>query len=241
MQAGLAEDMRGLGITRDDFEKHVLPRYNKSLFEWVEDVIKPRLLLTKMCQHRVKVADEDVQKLFENRYGERREAKILTWNKADLKVAQKQWDEARKGDAEFDSVARTLADPNLAAASGRVKPVGRHPESDKDIVVKTLYTLKLGEMSGIIEVPTGLMCIKYVATVPAEAGVAFDDKMKAALHKELSAKKLEEAIPTCFAELKALAKPQLYLKGPPSAAELREGVQQIIQQTGGVPAGTVPK
>lgn len=238
--ATLEEDVRGLGISRADFVKHVLPRYGKSLFEWTEDVIRPRLLLTKMCQGRVVVADEDVLKLYENRYGERRQPRLIIWNKNDLKTAQKQWDEARKSDADFRRIAKMQADPNLAAAEGLAKPVGKHPETEDDTVVKTLYSLKRDEISGIIEVPSGLMCIKFAGEVPPEANVKFDEATKAALRKELFAQKLEREIPKQFHELKMAAKPQLYLKGPPSAAEFREGVEQIINQAGGVPTGANP-
>jgi hypothetical protein len=240
VSAGLEEDLRGLGIALKDFEKHVLPKYNKSLYEWVEDVIKPKLFLTKMCKDRVKVSDEDIKKEYENRFGERRQAKIICWSKEDLRAAQQQWDSARKGDAEFDSIAKQQADANLAAACGLVKPIGRHPEGDDDTVVKTLYSMKVGEISGIIEVKAGLMCIKCVAIVPPEAGKALDDKMKAALHRELFDKRLTAEIPKCFQELKTAATPNLLLKGPPSAAEFREGVNNIIKQAGGPPPGAVP-
>jgi hypothetical protein len=40
--------------------------------------------------------------------------------------------------------------------------------------------------------------------------------------------------------LKVAAAPNLLLKGPPSAAEFREGVNQIINQAGGVPPGATP-
>ncbi|MBN9119701.1 MAG: hypothetical protein J0I06_11185 [Planctomycetes bacterium] len=241
VRAGLEEDLRGLGINLKDFEKHVLPKYNKSLYEWVEDVIKPKLLLSKMCKDRVKVTDDDIRKEFENRYGERRQAKIICWSKEDLRAAQTQWDVARKGDAEFDSVAKMQADPNLAAACGLVKPIGRHSDGEDDTVVKTLYSMKVGEISGIIEVKAGLMCIKCVAVVPPEAGKALDDKMKSALHRELYEKRMTAEIPKFFQELKAAAQPNLLLKGPPSAAEFREGVNQIINQAGGVPPGAAPK
>ena len=244
ISAGLEEDLRGLGLNIKDFEKHVLPRYNKTLYEWIEDVIKPRLLLTKMCKDRVNVTAEDIQKEFENRHGERREAKIICWSREDLKSAQAQWAEARKGDAEFDAVAKQQADPNLAAACGRVKPIGRHSEANDATVVKTLYTMKPGEISGLMEVSAGIMCIKYTAVVPPEAGKTLDEKMQSALRTELSATRLDREIPKCFQELKAAAKPNLLLKGPPSAAEFREGVNNIINQVpaaGGVtPAGGVP-
>ena len=124
-----------------------------------------------------------------------------------------------------------------------MKPIGRHAEASDATVVKALYSMKVGEISGILEVPAGLMCIKCVAIVPAEPGVAFDEKMQSALHAELSAKRLEQAVPLFFRELKEAAKPNLLLKGPPSAAEFREGVNHAIDQAGGVPRvpmGPVP-
>lgn len=240
IKAGLEEDLRGLGIKREDFEKHVLPRYNKSLYEWVEDVIKPKLLLTKMCKDRVKVTDEDIKKEFDNRFGERRQAKIICWAEADHRAAQAQWAEARKGDAEFDAIAKQQADQNLAAACGLVKPVGRHSEAQDAVVVETLYRMKVGEISGLLKVPAGLMCVKCTAIVPPEAGVTLDEKMQSALRTELAQRRLDQEIPKCFHELKKAAAPNLLLKGPPSAAEFREGVNQIINNSGVSPAGGVP-
>jgi len=246
IKAGLEEDLRSLGINLGDFEKHILPRYHKTLYEWVEDVIKPRLLLTKMCRDRVKVGDQDIQMAFENRYGERRQAKVICWSREDSKTALKQWEEARKSDQDYDRVARTQADPNLAAAAGLVKPIGRYPEGEDAKVVLKLFTLKVGEMSEIIEVPAGLMCVKCVALLPADSNFKLDEKMKTTLHNELFAKKLEQEIPKYFQELKKLAAPNPILTGPPSSAEFREGVRQIINnsgvnQAGGVPPGSTPR
>lgn len=237
VKAKLEESLRTLGVNLKDFEEKVLKRYNKSLYEYVEDVIKPEMLMSKMCRERVKVADEDVQKTFENRFGERRQAKIICWSKEDTKIALKQWEEARRGDAEFDAVARTQADPNLAAACGLTKPVGRHLEGEKDAaLVKALYSLKVGEISGIIEVPgAGLMCVKCVAVLPPDSNAKLDDKMKAALSAELFQKKLELEIPKFFHELRKAAQPNLILTGPPSAAEFREGVNHLVEQAGGAP------
>lgn len=239
IQAGLEDNLRELGINKNDFVKHILPKYGKTLFEWTEDVIKPRIMLTKMCRDRVQVTDDDILKAFENKHGERRQAKIITWAKDDARIAQKQWDEARKGDVEFDRVARMMADPNLAAAGGLVKPIGKHPEGQDAAVVSKLFTLNAGEISGIMEVPAGLMCVKCVAILPPDKDVKLDDKMKDTLRKEIFARKLELAIPLCFKELKEKAQPNVLLKGPPSEAAFREGVNQIINQAGGPPP--IPK
>ena len=49
VRAGLEEDLRGLDMKMADFTKHVLPRYGKTLYEWTEDVIKPRTAAHRRC------------------------------------------------------------------------------------------------------------------------------------------------------------------------------------------------
>lgn len=240
VEAGLGEDLKGMGITKDDFIKHVLPRYNKSLYEWTEDVVKPRIQLGKMCKEQVKVTEEDLQRVFDNKYGERRQVKVICWNKQDLKAAQKQWDEARKGDAEFDRVARTQADPNLASACGRVAPVGKHCDTPDDTLHKVILSLKVGEISQLFETPAGIMCVKLEAIVPPDANVKLEGKLRETMEREMYDKKLSEAIPKFFTDVKKVAQPNLLLKGPPTPMENREGVNNLIQASGGAPAAPIP-
>lgn len=238
VKAGLEEDIRGMGITLDDFEKHILPRYGKTLFEWQEDVIKPRILLGKMCRDNVKVTEEDLRKAFENRHGERRQAKVICWNKNDERIALKQWEEARKGetqaerDTNFDRIARTQADPNLASSCGQIAPVGRHAEAENDALHKTLFSLKVGEMSQLFQTPAGIMCVKCVAVIPPDANVKLEGDLRKNLEKEMFDKKLTAEIPAFFNKCKEVAQPNLLLKGPPTPREFREGVNALIQTAG---------
>ncbi len=244
VESGLGEDLKGMGISKDDFVKHILPRYGKTLYEWTEDVIKPRILLGKMCQDRVKVSDEDMHKAFQNRYGERRQAKVICWNRDDLKTAQKQWDEARKGDLEFDRLARTQADPNLASAAGLIAPVGQFPDPSvvkEDTCTKVLFTLKEGEISQLFETPAGIMCVKCTKIIPPDANVKFEGELRKNMEKEVFDKMVAATIPEYFKGLKETAKPNLLLKGPPSPKEFREAIDKEIQQTGGmVPTAPLP-
>lgn len=240
VESGLNEDLRGMGITLDDFKKHVLPRYNKSLFEWTEDVVKPRIVLGKMCRDRVKVTEEDIQKVFENKHGERRQAKVICWNKDDKKIALKQWEEARQGDVEFDRIARTQADPNLAAGAGLIAPIGKYPDVENEIATKTLFSLKQGEMSQLLETPAGIMCVKCVAVVPPDAGVKLEGKVREAFEKEVYDKKLTAEIPKFFNECKKVAAPDLLLKGPPNPMEMRDNVRAIMQTGGIAPPSATP-
>jgi hypothetical protein len=238
IKAGLEEDLRGLGISIKDFEKHVLPRYHKNLYEWVEDVIKPRLMLSKMCQDRVKVTEQDLMKLYENKYGERRQAKVICWNRDDLRTAQRQWDEARKGDADFDRIARTQTEPALASSCGLVAPIGRYTEAQDEKVEQMLFSLREGEVSQLFDTPSGIMCVKLVAILPSQKEkMPLDEKLRTTLTNEMRAKRLEQEIGKFFQEIKKVAQPNVLLKGPPSAAEFREGVGQIINNANLQPAG----
>ncbi len=232
IESGLNEDLRGMGISLADFQKHVLPRYSKTLFEWTEDVIRPRILLGKMCRDRVKVTEEDIKKAYENRHGERRQAKVICWNKDDLKIATKQWEEARQGDVEFDRIARMQADPNLASAAGLIAPVGKFPDVEDDTCTKVLYGLQKGEISQLFQTPAGIMCMKCVAIIPADTTVKLEGKLRDALEKEMFDKKMTAEIPKFFNECKAVAKPDLLLKGPPNPQDIRERVNTLIPAGG---------
>jgi hypothetical protein len=235
-----------MGISKDDFVKHILPRYHKTLYEWTEDVIKPRILLGKMCHDRVKVTEEDINKAFLNRYGERRQAKVICWNNEDLKAAQKQWDEARKGDVEFDRVARMQADANLAASAGLIAPVGQFPEMGalavkEDQCTKVLFSLNVGEVSQLFQTTAGIMCVKCVAIIPPDKTVKLEGAIRENFQKEVYDRKLSATVPEYFAELKAVAKPNILLIGPPGPKEFRDGVNIGIQQTGiTVPTAPAP-
>jgi hypothetical protein len=261
IDATLTDDLMGLGLykeppagaTRDDAIKQmkhdfvtvILPRYGKTLYEWEEDVIKPKLLLGKMCCDRVKVTEDDLNRAVENKFGEKRQAKIIIWPKEQFRVAQKKWDEARQGttaeerNANFDRVAREQQDPNLASAAGLITPMGRYTDADSPVVENVLFSLQVGEVSQLFETPAGIMCVKCVAILPRTADVPLA-QVRPALEKEVFEKKMAKAIPAFFAELKRVANPNVLLKGPPSAAENRDGVNHLINQAGGPPPGAVP-
>jgi hypothetical protein len=244
--AGLPPRNDGQPITLDEFVKHILPVKGTTLFEYTEDVIKPRLLLRKMCQDRVKVTDEDLRQAFENKYGEKRGAKIIIWEKTQLRLAQKQWDECRRGetegerDANFDRVARGQVDGALASRCGEVLPVGRYVDADNPVIEHLLFGskpgdrgLQPGEVSHLIETPAGIMCVKCTKIYPPAANVTLE-VARPGLEKETYEKKLAKEVPAFFAELRKAASPNLLLKGPPTDRENAEGVRHLIQQLEGL-------
>jgi hypothetical protein len=215
MEAALLSDVEGLSIKKADFVKVVLPRYGKTLYEWMEDVIKPRLLLTKLCSHRVKLDKADLDKQFEREYGEKRRVQIIMWPKGDdLKAIEREYAKIRSSQEEFDRAARAMANPSLAAAGGHIKPISRHVYAEDPKIEKMAFELKPGEVSQIIQTSQGYVVMKLHEIIPPNATVKREDVM-VKLEKQAMEEKLTEEIPKCFAELKTAAQPKLLLDGPP--------------------------
>ena len=63
-------DLKALSphMTVKDFENQLLRRFNKTLFEWREDIIRPKLMMAKYVQSTSEVTEEDLRKGFEGRY-----------------------------------------------------------------------------------------------------------------------------------------------------------------------------
>ena len=248
IDAAFADDLRGLGLGQgiEDqagispaeafrqmktlFVTHLLPRYGKTLYEWTEDAIKPRLLLGKMCRDQVKVTDEDLQKAFENKFGQKRCAQIIIWPKEQFRQAQKQWDECRKSQEDFDRAARAQPDPNLASRAGHVLPMGKYTDAENSLLEQVLFSLKVGEVSQLFETPAGIVCIKCTRIDPPVTQVTFD-KAKPILEKDVFERKLAKAVPACFGELKKKASPFILFKGP-TPRENAEGVKHLIELAG---------
>ncbi|QEL15266.1 peptidylprolyl isomerase [Limnoglobus roseus] len=248
MEAAFAADLQisNPPIRKEDFINLILPKYNKTYYEWMEDVVRPRLILGKMCVDRIKVGDDDLKKIFEREYGEKRVVKIIIWPKGDQRtVVDQVWDKIRKSESEFDRVARSQANPSLASTAGEIKPIARFQISDdKDkIVEKMAFALNEGEVSQVFETNQGLMVMKVVQKVPADAKVKFDD-VKERLRKEAYEVKQGAEIPLMFAELAKKANVKVLLNGPPSQwrfdKSARELAEDVIRQQTPQPATAAP-
>src|SRR5437899_2036092 len=117
VEADLAETLKGLAVngqavTRNDFVSKVLKPYNKTLYEWKEDVIKPRLLLTKLCRDRVQATEEDLRLAYEAYYGEHVECRLIMWPvKEESHVLNTVYAKIRDSEEEFERGAKQQPSP----------------------------------------------------------------------------------------------------------------------------------
>lgn len=229
MESALNEDLKGIEVSKTQFIEVVLSKYGKTFYEWMEDVVRPRLLITKMCRQDVVVSDDDLKREFERVYGEKRRVQIIIWPKGDnVKAISQVWDTIRNDPKEFDRVASQQANPSLAATGGHVSPIGRNLTAEEKVIEERAFAMKPGDVSPIFETSQGYTVMKCVEIVKADETKKFDDE-KPKLMKTVSELKLSQEIPKFFEKLKASAKPTILLNGPPSQWAFQKANRELAE------------
>jgi parvulin-like peptidyl-prolyl isomerase len=213
VEAAYAEDLRNYGVNEDDFVKKILKTYRKSLYEWKEDVIRPKLLMGKLCRGRVTVAEDDLRQAFEAYYGEKIKCRIIYWPKEEERRVMREYPKLRDDDKEFTKEAKKQPNPRLAADGGKLT-LGRHTTGDEELE-KEIFKLQPNEVSTLINKPEGLALIKCDDRIPPVAGKSLDDpEIRDRLSREVFEKKVQAEVPVVFKELQAQAKVKKLLADP---------------------------
>src|SRR5262249_15526945 len=71
VEASIEDDLKRMKMDRATFVKQILKGRRQTLYEFKEDVVRPTLMLKKMCQGEIKVEDEEIKRAFEAQYGEK--------------------------------------------------------------------------------------------------------------------------------------------------------------------------
>lgn len=226
VEAALQQDLKELGVNKTDFVNVVLKNYGKSLYEWEQDVIRPRLLLGKLCRDRIEVTEEDLHKMFDHLYGEKVSCRLIMWSVGRERDAQRVYGEIRESEEAFAREARNQEDPNLAAAGGQIAPIARHSLGTSNLLEQEAFQLQPGELSRIITTPQGVIVLKCDARIPARTDKDFATEREA-LEKELINRKIQAEIPVLFESLQTAANPQLFL---PGATDKPGALERSVEQ-----------
>jgi hypothetical protein len=214
INAVLAEDLASLKVNQKEFVGTVLKRYHKTLYEWRQDVLRPKLLMTKLLRDRVRVEEEEVRKAFETAYGEKVQCQAIMWPLDQQQKVHDLYDTLLKKPEEFDRLARTQ-EPNrrLAAVGGMLEPFGRHGMGDAE-VEKAAFSLREGEITPILKTttPNGQYCtiLKLIRRVPPQANARLPE-VRPALEREILERKIQVLIPAECEKIRQAAAPKVLL------------------------------
>jgi hypothetical protein len=237
----LSEDLTKMNVSVKDFVERVLKRYNKSLYEWREDVIRPKLLMTKLVRkHGVEPHPEDLQKAFESYYGEKLRCRVIMWPKSEeAKVTNDIYAKIRDNDAEFERAAKIQASPSLAARGGELDyPIAHHSTGNEEME-RTLFNLQAGELSRVIEMPDNTIAVfKCIEHIPADPSKKLED-VREQLNREITEKRITAEIPATFAKLKEEADVQVILESQSKKDEmlLKLAEKEVKQFEGAAKSG----
>jgi hypothetical protein len=205
-------------LTKEEFVNSILRRFGKTLYEWKEDVIRPKIMMEKLVKSQVKITEKDVREGFEARYGPKVECRMIVCEKDKMHVATKVWENARKGPEAFREEAKKQFIPNLASTEGKVPPIHKF-FGDKELE-ETAFRLKEGEVSALLQMKDGtyviLLCEKHLPANPAVRLASVWQE----LSKEMFELRVAQRIPEVFAEMRKQAMPRVVLDntGSPSSS-----------------------
>jgi hypothetical protein len=215
----LADEVAELKVNRRDFVDKFLREKGKSLYEWREDVLRLKLLMTKTlhADQDMQANEEDVRKAYESLYGEKVACQAILWPKNKYDEATAVYPQLRDNAEEFDRQAK-LQNSGMAAVHGMMEPFGRYGFGDEGIE-KEVFKLKEGEITGLMRWPSwakdtddySCVVMKVVRRLPADPTKKLAD-VRPALEKEIVEHKIQAAMFEKMKALQAAADPKIVLK-----------------------------
>ena len=226
VEAAFMGDLDKMKLDEKQFISKFLVPNGKTLFEWKEDMLRPKLLMTKLAHEQVKVTEEDLRAAFDAAYGERMKGRLILWKPNERRFALTQYNQLRDSEEAFDAATRRQFNPGLCAVHGVVPAFARHT-TGLDKLEDEAFRLQKGEISALVDLPEGCAIFKCDKRISAQAGVKLEDK-RAELTPRVIERKTEASIPTVFNELRTKANPKLLLKDANQPEDLTESTQRAM-------------
>lgn len=228
VDAQFDSDLKAMNMSRQVFEKEMLSKWGKSLLEWREDVVKPKMMLSQLAAGRVKVTEEDLKKGYEAYHGERMECRMILFSPEQHKFALSRYIALRDDEAEFDRAARTQAVPSLASQAGKIPVFGRYALGDENLE-REAFRLQPGEVSALVGTPQGHVLLKCDKRIPPDTSVTLE-QVRDKLTKEILEKKTVAEMQVVFGELKAKANPRLLLRQPGTGEDVTAEAKKLLEE-----------
>jgi parvulin-like peptidyl-prolyl isomerase len=202
----LAEELKNMRLDLSTFVKTVLPRYKKTLFEWKDDVLRPRLLMTRFCQKQVVVSEEEIQHAYEAAYGEKIRGRLIQWKREDEPKARSEYGRLRDSEEAFNDAAHHQSTSELASTGGKLQPFGRYTLGD-DKLDDLIFKLAPGQVSDMVTTEKAVMLFKCDARIPPDNTIN-QQSVREKLIKDIADRKIGAEINATFEALSKQANPQ---------------------------------
>jgi hypothetical protein len=218
VDADLAETLKSVPGDKRQFLDSLLRQKQMTLKEWKDDVIRPKLLLTKYCRDGVRYTEDEVVKAFESMFGEKVMVQLIIWTPEEVKSKHHTdvYDKISKDKEAFDEEARRQWDKKLAATAGQLQPFGRNSQQNKEME-ELAFRLKEGDITPPLSLfpnqdpeRIGAYVMKCLKHLPADSSKKLENE-RAEIERELVEYKLKQAIKDAMENLRKVADPHFTL------------------------------
>jgi hypothetical protein len=232
IEAQFREDLKGIGqgITAELFEKEILSRYHKTVFEWKEDVIRPKLMLGALCRPMIVLTEADLKEGFEARYGPRVQCRMILCR--DKTEAMSKWlkiDNSANKELAFLEEASHQGDSRMASVKGEIPPIHQH-FGDKRVEHEA-FNLQPHGISQVLEMNDHtaiiLLCERQI---PADTFKNFQSE-RIAIETDMREIRLAEKMNEYLKELRAAARPRMLLSHRQNIEQAEWNAQDALRQT----------
>ena len=219
-------------MTAEQFQSQILSRYKKTNFEWKEDVIRPKIMMTKLVGPKVIVTEDDLRKGFEARYGAKVQCRMIVFEKQGKNMAIKAWQKIREAgpgnqEVAFRTEAKQQFLPNMAATAGEVPPIHKHFGDPR--IERVAFSMKPGDVSEVIEMPDQttviLFCERHLF---ADVSRSLE-KERIPLTEEIRVLKMGSEIGLYVNKLREEARPRLLLIRQPGIDQVNRDAEKELQ------------
>ena len=209
-----------LNMSREELMKVIRNKRGISPQRYAEEIVLPGLALKKLATPYVKVTEEDIDRSFEARYGEKVKCRWIMLG--DQRIAMREWDELRDssksddGTLELEDFERsvTVYSSDVASRSigGQINPIGRHNAAPFQELERAAFALKKdGEISKVIQLGEAYVILYR------EARISPEDKRLEDVRQEMEAQiykaKMQSEVARIFKELEQNARIENLLTG----------------------------
>ena len=223
VDVALADEIAGMKVNQREFVEKVLREKHKSLYEWREDVLRPKLLMTKLLRDTATVQDADVRLAFESVYGERVYCQAIMLPLSEEEQLKDVYGTLIKDPVEFSRVARTHNSKAMLAVGGMLEPFGHHSLND-EAAEKIIFGMGEGEVTPVFRVQmieagtskqavttTYAAVVKVLKKFPPDPTKKLED-VRPALEKEIIERGIIGGMPAEMAKMQKAADPKIVLK-----------------------------
>jgi hypothetical protein len=210
--AEFESQLRMLGCTEAEFVKQVLAPRNKTMFEYREDAIRPKIAMQRYFQDQVQVGEDELQKAFDIKYGPKVQCRWIVLGESQIPHQFDIWNRVKDDAAEFEREAKNCFIPAIAAKAGMAEPITKHYMEPN--LEEAAFKLRPGEVSPLITMPDKkfptVVILRCEKIIDADTTVTLG-KVRNELYHDVFQATLKNFMEQGFQKLREQAQPQILL------------------------------